>query len=365
MAGHPRVLALVSLAAFVAALGASWDWFDVDEFANIQQAQRANDGLDLYTRTPSNHPPLYTEPVLRALLAIPGSDLLAARLGNVLLVWGAGLLFVDLYRRAGHPGRAALFLTVWSLNGFLLLGATRAMNETLVLFLLSLAFWITQRGLPAWASGAATSLAGLSRLTTVFFAPALLLADHRRAGKFFLGGAAAGVGLLIVYALVHPGFFDGFVRWAVVFHTARAPEEWSRKIGKALWWSGVPLLAFLAWRHRPLLRRESPAEIAAWTAAGCSLLLGRRGDGGRPRRGTHPGAPPFGPHCNGDAFSGPVLRPDDAAQRPRPGRGRRGLGVGEHAARLLRPHGRSRVRGPRWTGQRRRLLLVPSRPDRP
>src|SRR5688572_12615893 len=154
-----RPWAILSLIGFLAFLGATYDWFDADEFVNIQQAIRADQGQRLYVDTPSNHPPLYTEILLRPLLWLPGSLLLPARILSTLMIWATGLMVADLFRRDVGIGAARTFLTFWTLNGFALVAGTRAMNEVALTALLTYAAYalLTGKTIAIPAVGAAAA----------------------------------------------------------------------------------------------------------------------------------------------------------------------------------------------------------------
>lgn len=257
-----------SLAAHLVALAATWQWYDADEFVNLMQAVRANGGAPLYVETPSHHPPLYVELLLRPLVALPGSDLLAARLASVLLVWAAGLLLAELIGRQVDARRGELVLILWSLNAFILLAGSRAMNEVPVLALLVLSLWLAE-GRSTVLAGAAGGLALTARLSAAFFLPAVATLRARRTPALILGGAAAIALAAGLYLLLHPGI--GPALWADVvgFHVGREREDGLRRLGKALWWSGLPAILLIA-GLRGRLRR--PATTEEWT--GLFVLVG-------------------------------------------------------------------------------------------
>jgi hypothetical protein len=271
-----RIWAALSMVGFLSFLGATWNWFDADEFVNLEQALRSAHGERLYVSTPSNHPPLYTEIFLRPLLSLPGPDLLVARLVSVLCVWGAGLILADAFRRHRGVGAARLFLVLWTLNGFALTVGTRAMNEVPMLLLLAYALHVILGRRTVAMAGAAAAAAVLVRFTSVFYLPALLPRDRGRALRMMVVGAACTVAVLAPLFVAGPGTFQGFVRWAIRFHAERASEDWLRRIGKTVWWTGVVFLApfakALGLAKRPL-DRPVASGLAAIASAGLMVFL--------------------------------------------------------------------------------------------
>jgi len=279
VAGARRVLAhrwalpALSAAAFGVALLLSWNWFDVDEFANLQQALALADGGSLYTDVPLHHPPLYVASVLALAAMLPGPALVWARLFSLALAWGAGLLAADLLRRHGRPRAAAAFLGLWSLSAFVLLAGTRAMNEVPALFLLVLAAWAYLGPLRDRAAGAAAgallAAALLTRFTSVFFfAPFLLL--RPRALPWALGaGIAALSAAAALAAWLDPAALSGLWQQAVVFQGSRPPLPRLLVLGEAILGSGL-LVLVVAWLMVPAVRPRTGrwgAALALLTAA--------------------------------------------------------------------------------------------------
>jgi hypothetical protein len=235
--------ATVSLGVFLLAAASTWRWFDADEFVNLQQAVRANAGLALYTQTPSNHPPFYVEPVLRALVALPGDDLVAARLASLLMTWGAGLLIADVWRRQHDEHAASVFLVLWTANAFVLLAGTRAMNEAPLLFLLALAYWLVVVPRDGLLAGCALALAVATRLTAFVYAPSLAAIGRRRLPAVGLATALVGGLLLLGYALRGSETLPALIEQAAAFQAQRDGESLARKLGKLAWWSSLPVMA--------------------------------------------------------------------------------------------------------------------------
>lgn len=258
-----------SLIALVVAALATYGWYDADEFVNLDQARRANAGLDLYTETPSHHPPLYVEYVLRPLSALPGSDLLAARLANVVLVWASGVLCAQRVGRRLGPGSERLFLVLWSLNGFLLTAGTRALNEAPLLFLAVLGF--TVAGSRPLAAGALGSLALLTRLTAPFAFAWALTMPRRALGRALFAAAGLLAGFLLFQDLLHPGSWRPMLDGVLGFHLQRGPQAVERRLGTWLLY-GLPLVA-AALLAAPGLRRPGPEAKPLWMAFGASAFL--------------------------------------------------------------------------------------------
>jgi hypothetical protein len=269
-----RPWAILSLLGFLSFLGASYDWFDADEFVNLQQAIRAAGGERLYVDTPSNHPPLYTEIVLRPLAALPGSALLPARIVSALFVWLTGLMVADLFRREVGLGAARTFLTFWTLNGFVLVAGTRAMNEAPLTALVTYVLYsvITRKTIAI--PGAAAAAAFLVRYTALFFLPALLPRERGPLLRMIGWGALSLVVLLLPTIALRPDALQGLLDWTIRFHAERAAEPWDRRIGKTLWWSGVLFALPLAWQAGLLRRpRTGLAQTGMLAMAGALAMV--------------------------------------------------------------------------------------------
>jgi hypothetical protein len=249
---------------FVAASAAlTWDWFDADEFVNLQQAQRANAGHPLYTDTPSNHPPLYTW-TLQGVLKTGLQPLTAARLLSITLLSLTLLLTIDILRHA--LGRlSTLAVAAILCNVFVVVAASRAMNETLLLTLATFALWLNQRS--PLGSGIAWGLAGLARVSAVFFAPVVLARPHPR--KAIAAGLVTAALLLL---LVPRAAWHDMLQQVVLFHKARDGEPFLQRLAKWLGYSGIPVLAWIAWRY-PAARDWSKP----WPRAGLILAIASAG----------------------------------------------------------------------------------------
>lgn len=265
------LLSALSLVAFLAWLWATWRWFDVDEFVNLQQAIRAGRGLELYLETPASHPPLYPRAWLGASLALPGSALLDARLTSTVATWATGGIAAGLYWR-GDPARARTFLVLWSLGGFVALVGTRASNEVPTALLLTAGLALMERGRP-WAAGAAVALAGLTRYSAVFFAPFVLAYERDQVARALAGGLAVAAGTLTVLAWGRPGILQAMYEETLAFHAARASHAWYQRVAVVAGFSGLPLAGWLAWRRPGALRPRSRAARAAALAAFGSLAM--------------------------------------------------------------------------------------------
>lgn len=263
--------ASASLVVFLAALAASWSWFDADEFVNIQQAVRANEGLDPYTQTPSSHPPLYAL-LLQPWVALVGDDLAAARLTSLAMTWAAGVLVADTFRRSGHPERGRTFLTLWTLNAYVLLLGTRAMNEAPSLLLLATAIWLLARGQAA-LGGAAAGLSVVGRFTAGLYVAALAAGWARRRPVFAAAAALTPVAAMAGYFILRPDVFEAFFETTIRYEATRPGEDSWRRIGKTLAWGQAPVFALLAWRRPVILDLSDPWRRAGAAAVGAGLLL--------------------------------------------------------------------------------------------
>lgn len=262
-----RLWAALSLAVLAANLALTWRWFDVDEFVNLQQAIRTAQDLPLYVATPSNHPPFYIATLLQLALLLPLDPLVTARVLSTLMTWGMGLLGADLWLRNGRLREARAFLVLWSLNSFAILLGTRAMNEVPLLFLLVLSVWLFERFHGA-AGGFALAAGHLTRLTALFYAPAVIALTHSRriavAVTLIVGGL-----LFVAYSWGEPGFTRGFFKNVLWFHAVRDADPLWERIAEALWWSGAGIVALLAATHKELRDLRS-----RWVRAGAVAMAG-------------------------------------------------------------------------------------------
>jgi 4-amino-4-deoxy-L-arabinose transferase-like glycosyltransferase len=251
-----RVPAPVWLVAWTATVAAvSWDRFDIDEYANLQQALRLADGAGLYTETPSSHPPLY--PLLLAAVAWTGEPLVAARLLSLALLCASGLVLADLLRRTAGPEARAWALGLWAVAAFVLVTGTRAMNEVPVLFLVTLAAWLlfTAPGRRhAALAGVALAAAFLFRYTAAFVAVPFLALGARRVMPTVVAGAAAVAAAVALFFAVWPDAAAAFLDQTLRLHAGRTPMDIWFRIGKVLAWGLLPW-ALVAVAAVPALRR--------------------------------------------------------------------------------------------------------------
>lgn len=259
----------VTLLALAIVARLSWHWFDADEFVNLQQALRANAGHALYSATPSHHPPVYTW-LLQGALGIGLNPLVTAR-GLSVVIAAASLATVAgwLGRHNARAGKRFLWLALG--NAFLVLNLTRAMNEVLMLAFMAFA-WVAilsaRVRASGFRSGLAWGLAGLTRLSAAFYAPT---AWRRTA----LVGTIIGAGLaLLLLALIPSQDWHAMWQGVVQFHLGRHREPILWRLGKWLAYSGVPILALIAWsRRRTLDWRRPEVRLAAIATCGTVLML--------------------------------------------------------------------------------------------
>lgn len=274
-----RRVAWISLAVFVVGTALSWNWFDVDEFANLQQAAWVQEHeATLYEDVASHHPPLYTVTVLALAWLLPGSALFWARMASMFMAWGAGILAGHMFLRTGHRSAAVTFVLLWSVNVYVVLAGTRAMNEVPVLFLVTLAAWIyTHPTLPDGRAGLLTGLvlavSFLTRFTTVFFAPAFLLFQRQRLGWAVASGASTLALAASMAAIIDPDILRQFWAQTVVFQTGRSQMGAFFTVGQIILGSGLIVYGAI-YRFVPQLRpRRSPWTAGAAVALGSLLLM--------------------------------------------------------------------------------------------
>jgi hypothetical protein len=281
-AGNFRGMAAVSLAVFVAALAFSWNWFDVDEFANLQEAFGVAGGQMLYVDLASHHPPLYVFPFLAFLVGLPGSTLLWARVASMLMTWGAGVLGAHMFWRRGYKKTSGAFFGMWTLNLFVLLAGTRAMNEVPVLFLLVLAAWLytSERDdkLVGVLVGAILAVSFMTRFTTVFFAVPFLFINRQRLPYAIVSGAATITAILAFMWTVDANLLQGFLDQAVLYQSGRVSIGRVFAFAQILLGIGILVIASV-WHFVPELRprrnRWSKLAMVAFLGLLAMLMLPR------------------------------------------------------------------------------------------
>lgn len=271
-------MAAVSLAGFAAALALSWNWFDVDEFANLQQAFGVAAGNQLYVDLVSHHPPMYVFPFVAFLVGLPGSTLFWARAMSMLMTWTAGVLGAHMFWRRGYKKTSGVFLGMWTLNLFVLLAGSRAMNEVPVLFFLVLAAWLWTSEREDWLVGvlvgAVLALSFMTRFTTVFFAVPFLFINQRRLPYAIASGLAVLAGILAFMWTVNPDMLQNFLNEAVLYQSGRVSIGRVFAFGQILLGLGILVLAAV-WRFVPDLRPRNNkwARLSLVALGGLLLML--------------------------------------------------------------------------------------------
>jgi len=201
---------------------------------------------------------------------------------SVLLLWIAlGLVIGELGLDLSIPER---FLLLWVLLGFqpLLLSVKMGQMAPFLVALLSLSLVGTLRSersdrLTAFASGAATAVVGITKLTYAF-AGAHLLADRdRMIGAVAAGGGLVAVSLLVFGVGVHVTYLD-VLAWGVGRgDSARSPALWLAPYYRPLSW--IPgslavrvLAALLISLGAVLAARDAVREVFALGIAAIPLF---------------------------------------------------------------------------------------------